>query len=128
MGHVKKFYWVIVLMIPSMLCAQSGFCGKSESAFISVVGTLNLTIYTFLPAAQFLKIKEDRSYAGELKSELLIRIGESLCTQLQSLSGADTVYFVNADLSKGSTFKKDITLLRTDLKILWQFPIQTLFS
>lgn len=55
---------------------------------------------------QFLTIGEDRSYAGKLKSEFMIRIGWMLSEQLQTLSGADSVHFLNADLPKGKAMQE----------------------
>lgn len=57
-----------------------------------------------LPIAQFLSVNEDRSYSGKMKSELLIRLGELLTNQLPAISGADSVYFINADVQVGRAF------------------------
>ncbi len=58
----------------------------------------------FLPIAQFLSVSEDRSYTGKMKNELLIRLGEQLAEQLPVISGADSVYFINGDMTRGRAF------------------------
>ncbi|MDX2247828.1 MAG: hypothetical protein SF052_13670 [Bacteroidia bacterium] len=55
---------------------------------------------------QFLTIGEDRSYAGKLKAEFMIRIGWLFSEQLQILSGADSIHFLNADLPKGKAIQE----------------------
>jgi hypothetical protein len=55
----------------------------------------------FIEVAQFLKLEEDRSNIGKMKNELIIRLGDELARQLQALSDADTVYFLNANLELG---------------------------
>ncbi|MEZ4774278.1 MAG: hypothetical protein R3D00_13925 [Bacteroidia bacterium] len=55
---------------------------------------------------QFLTIGDDRSYAGKLKSEFMIRVGWMLSEQLQVLSGADSIHFLNADLPKGKAMQE----------------------
>lgn len=54
---------------------------------------------------QFLTIGEDRSYAGRLKPELMIRMGWLLTEQLPGITGADTVHFLNADPPRGVAFR-----------------------
>ena len=85
------------------LQAQSEFQGKKISVFISSK-TSHYTDPFVLPVTQFLKIEEDRSWTGDLKAEFLIRIGELFCTELQDLTQADTVIFLNADLNRGQQF------------------------
>jgi hypothetical protein len=58
----------------------------------------------FIEVAQFLQQEEDRSNVGKMKSEFIIRLGLLFTEQLQALSGADTVYFLNGDVSKGRAF------------------------
>ncbi|MEZ4827405.1 MAG: hypothetical protein R3C61_14165 [Bacteroidia bacterium] len=58
-----------------------------------------------IPVTQFLTIGEDRSYAGRLKSEFMIRLGWMLAEQLQAVSLADSVHFLNADLPKGKAMQ-----------------------
>ncbi len=85
------------------LQAQSDFQGKRISVFISSK-TSHYTEPFVLPVTQFLKIEEDRSWTGDLKAEFLIRIGEVFCEELQELTQADTVIFLNADLNRGQQF------------------------
>lgn len=58
----------------------------------------------YLPIAQFLSVSDNRSYTGKMKNELLIRLGEQLAEQLPGISGADSVYFINGDLTRGRAF------------------------
>ncbi|RMG26196.1 MAG: hypothetical protein D6730_09580 [Bacteroidetes bacterium] len=86
------------------LLAQSEFLSESRIGiyFSSREFSFNEDYYLYI--TQFLKIKEDRSYSGDMKPELLIRLGEMLTAQLQEVTGADTVFFVNADLKRGQRF------------------------
>lgn len=58
----------------------------------------------YFPMTQFLKVEEDRSWTGNMKMELLIRMGELLTTQIGPIAQADSVYFVNADVRRGGEF------------------------
>lgn len=98
------------------MSAQSGLLRSKRVGLYISSSNFDFQDFYYLSAAQFLKIKEDRSYAGELKSELLIRIGETLCPQLQSLAEADTVYFVNADIDRGVAFQKGYNSLENKLE------------
>lgn len=48
-----------------------------------------------LKIGQFLQQGEDRSFVGDLNRELIIQMGELLCQEIQRVSQADTVYFLN---------------------------------
>ncbi|GAB4420383.1 MAG: hypothetical protein OHK0039_33920 [Bacteroidia bacterium] len=56
--------------------------------------------------AQFLSIDNDRSFSGRMGEEMLIRLGELYIPQLQTLSQADTVLFLNADMQRGKAFQE----------------------
>ncbi len=77
--------------------------GKKVGFFIS---SRNLTLDpTFnIKVTQFLKLGEDRSWAGVLKNEYIIRLGELFSQQLQDLSLADTVVFLNGSPQQGRAF------------------------
>lgn len=77
--------------------------GQKVGVFISAKATRYATPF-FIEVAQFLKQEEDRSNVGKMKSEFIIRMGWLFTEQLQELSGADTVYFLNGDLKKGRAF------------------------
>jgi len=79
--------------------------GKRIGLYISSSG-FELADGYFIPTAQFLSVEDDRSSIGELKAELMIRLGELLSEQLSMLSNADTVYFLNADVYKGRYFQQ----------------------
>lgn len=101
-----KFVGLILFLFPYMLIAQSGLLrGKKIGVYVSSKA-FEMSEDFYLQAAQFLKLKEDRSYTGELNTELLIRTGEIFCQQLQGLAGADTVFFLNADVEKGYAFQE----------------------
>jgi hypothetical protein len=51
----------------------------------------------YLPIAQFLKLGEDRSWGESEKAELLIRVGERLCDELQQSGKWDSVFFLNGE-------------------------------
>lgn len=54
--------------------------------------------------SQFLTIGEDRSWAGKMKSEFIIRIGWMMQEQLQKITQADSTYFMNAEPKLGRAF------------------------
>lgn len=60
----------------------------------------------YIPIAQFVTQEDDAAWNGRLKSEFLIRMGWMLTEQLQGLSDADTVYFMNADLPMGKAMQE----------------------
>lgn len=60
----------------------------------------------YIPIAQFVTQEDDAAWNGRLKSEFLIRMGWMLSEQLQGLSEADTVYFMNADLPMGRAMQE----------------------
>ncbi len=95
---------LLLSLLPQEAQAQAGLLsGKKIGLYISGK-SFSFTEEYYLTISQFLKIDEDRSQVGLTKSEFMIRIGEMLTHQLDSLSGADTVIFLNADLQRGSTF------------------------
>lgn len=55
----------------------------------------------YLPIAQFVTQDDEAAWNGRLKSEFLIRLGWMLTEQLQETAGADSVYFMNADMPMG---------------------------
>lgn len=55
----------------------------------------------YLPIAQFVTQEDDAAWNGRLKSEFLISLGWMLTGQLQETAGADSVYFMNADMTLG---------------------------
>ena len=60
----------------------------------------------YLPISQFLTLDDDRSWVGRMKAEFIIRMGWMFTEQLQQLAGADTIYFLNADLRMGRAFQR----------------------
>ncbi|MEO0898309.1 MAG: hypothetical protein AAFY71_17990 [Bacteroidota bacterium] len=50
---------------------------------------------------------EDRSYAGRLKTEVMIRLGSQLSEQLKVALDADSIVFMNAVPSKGRAFQQN---------------------
>lgn len=59
-----------------------------------------------MPIAQFVTQDDDAAWNGRLKSEFLIRLGWMLTEQLQLRAGADSVYFMNADMPMGSAMSE----------------------
>ena len=53
---------------------------------------------------QFLSLENDRSWEENQKTEFLIRLGQRWAQEVQRVSGADTVIFLNGDLELGKTF------------------------
>lgn len=54
---------------------------------------------------QFLTLEEDRSWEENQKVEFLIRLGQRWSLELQQLSGADTVVFLNGDMELGKLYQ-----------------------
>ncbi len=116
MKFLVKIWGLSLFFLPHLLTAQAGLLkGKRVGVYVSSKEFLMNEDY-YLQAAQFLKLEEDRSYSGEMDSELLIRLGENFCAQLKDLSGADTVYFLNADIEKGQVFQQAFNLEENKLE------------
>ncbi|WNJ19574.1 hypothetical protein [Pontibacter sp. G13] len=92
------FLLVSASLISLPLQAQRGpsMQGKTVGIYISSKRfTIDERLY--LGITQFLKQgSEDRSWVGQLKSELIIQLGWMLSEQIQEMTQADTVYFINA--------------------------------
>ncbi len=103
----------VPIILTILLCASTLLCsgqanlmeGKNIGIYISS-GNFILSEGYYLPVAQFLSIEEDRSSVGELKAELMIRMGELLSQQLIEVAKADSVFFLNADIYKGRYFQR----------------------
>lgn len=76
------------------------FANKKIGVYISSK-EFNYPPEYYIQVSQFLKQEDDRSAAGRMKAELIIKLGWLLTEQLQTITGADTVYFMNADLALG---------------------------
>lgn len=81
------------------------FAGKRVGVYISGK-TVEFEGEYYMDMAQFLKQGEDRSQGENLKTEFLIRLGETWVQELQSILNAESVFFVNADVKKGKAFLK----------------------
>ena len=86
------------------LNAQSEILAEKKIGFYVSSRKFDFSEHYYIPIAQFLKIEDDRSYTGDIKTELLIRIGEMLTQQFPQISKADTAYFLNGDLRRGQQF------------------------
>lgn len=60
----------------------------------------------YMAISQFLQAEEDRSWGENVKTEFLVRLGERLRLELQVKTEADSVYFLNSDLERGSLFQQ----------------------
>lgn len=97
--------WLLVVT-SSFLSAQSStrpLSGEKIGVFISSKSCGYASPF-FIEIAQFLKQKEDRSNIGKMKSEFIIRFGSLFVEQLQLLTNADTVIFLNGDIERGRAF------------------------
>jgi hypothetical protein len=79
--------------------------GKSIGLYISSK-EFQFSDLLSMQVTQFLTIGEDRSYAGRIKPEFMIRLGWLLTEQLPGITGADTVHFLNADPPRGYAFRE----------------------
>lgn len=80
------------------------FQGKKIGLYISSVD-VNYTEYYYFPISQFLSVGENRLGAEKMKTEFLIRLGEMFTNQIEEISLADTVYFVNANIERGKSIR-----------------------
>lgn len=104
------------LLLIVLLFDWNGVSAKSENLMPSLQGKkvgvyVSSKGFSFdqgldMQVTQFLTIGEDRSYVGRLKPELMIRLGWLLTEQIQALSLADTVHFLNADPPRGFAFRE----------------------
>ncbi|MEM6767432.1 MAG: hypothetical protein AAF824_15970 [Bacteroidota bacterium] len=107
-------FLLIWMAYPLSTSGQTNFQGKKISVFISSKTSAYTEPFVF-PVTQFLKIEEDRSWTGDLKAEFLIRLGELFCAELQEITQADTVIFLNADINRGQQFLANYDLERRKL-------------
>jgi len=124
-GQIGIICW---MGIQGCLAQANLMQGKNIGIYISS-SNFTITDGYYMPVAQFLSIEEDRSSIGEMKAELMIRVGELLSEQLIKVAMADSVYFLNADIYKGRYFQKfystktnrltdSLTLENTDLVLV----------
>lgn len=94
----------MALSLPLSAWAQlPDLAGKRAGVYISM-RQLSFTDAYYKAINQFLTVEEDRSWSELVKTEFALRIGERLSAQLQAITGADTVYFLNADPQRGRDF------------------------
>lgn len=91
---------VLLLGMEIRCLAQRNWEGKAVGFYISS-RTLDYHPDFYIEVAQFLKVEDDRSNVGKMKNEFIIRVGDILTWQLQAQTGADTIYFLNADMERG---------------------------
>lgn len=101
---VQAWLWLALGLSIQSLHAQAEMLKEQPLGLYMSSKSFDFSEQYYLYFAQFLKIDEDRSYTGDMKSEVLVRLGEFLSRQLDEVSGADTTYFVNADLDRGQRF------------------------
>lgn len=89
------------LLLPLSMWGQANLLeGKRIGLYVSS-SQFSLPGDYYMATAQFLKIGEDRSGVGDLKAELMIRLGNMLADQLKEVALCDSVSFLNADMYKG---------------------------
>lgn len=99
---------VLVFSFAATITSANGQAGLLDGKKIGLY--LSSTHFQFdesynIPVSQFLRVEEDRSQLGQLRSEFMIRLGEMFSRQLDSLSGADTVVFLNSDPGRIRAFR-----------------------
>ncbi|MEM6264367.1 MAG: hypothetical protein AAGI38_17770 [Bacteroidota bacterium] len=111
MQHLFRLLLLFCVLIGSITTrAQqpTDLKGKKLGFFIDSK-TFSFDETYYLPAAEFLKVEEDRSAGAKVKNELMVRLGEIFVDQLQAATEADTVIFLNADLRRGKAFREVYT-------------------
>jgi hypothetical protein len=103
---ISKYIGALVLTGLCLTAAgQTTLSGQKVGLYISSKGVTIDNAFN-LHMAQFLKQEEDRSGTGRIKTEFIIRVGTLLADQLQALTQADTVIFLNGDLQYGAAFQQ----------------------
>lgn len=97
LGFCLLFGWL------SLAAQQPNWTGKRIGLYVSSAGFTFSEDY-YQDIAQFLFIGENRAQEANVKAELMIRFGETLARELQRVSAADTVYFINGDMARGKSF------------------------
>ena len=93
-----RFILALVLIFSLNVHSQLKLEGKTVGIYISSQG-FSYSEYAVIPLGQFVKQHFGKEYIWEsLKQEGLIAIGEKMTEEFKSLSGADSVYFVNANI------------------------------
>lgn len=104
--QISFLFLFISLLYSSTIHAQSDrFAGKTIGLYISSQGFSFDETFT-MKISQFLTIGENRADLGRTKPEFIIRLGWMFAEQLQKVSRADTVIFLNADLPRGRVMKE----------------------
>lgn len=101
----RLVFLLLLAVFPWALQAQSIATQPSRLGLYLSSKGFEYSESLYLEISQFLTLDDDRSAAGRMKSEFIIRLGWMLCEQIQRLSGADTVYFLNADLAMGRAWQ-----------------------
>ncbi|MCB0855126.1 MAG: hypothetical protein KDD63_23050 [Bacteroidetes bacterium] len=109
--QLTKYLWAWVTGLIFLFMSTSGvqaqvnpFKGKKTGVYFSSKG-FSYPEELYLYVNQFIKVDDEGAWAGQQKEEFMIRLGWLLCDQLQALTGADSMYFLNADLPKGKAFR-----------------------
>ena len=106
MKPLFPFLCILVLLssTTSLKSQADRFAGQKIGLYISSQNFSFDEAFT-MKITQFLTVGEDRSYLGRIKQEAIIRLGWLFSEQLQKLSQADTIIFLNADLPRGRVMK-----------------------
>ncbi len=118
---LRVIYVCLTILCYQLSFSQSldySFDGKKLGLYISSTD-IDYSDHYYLPISQFLTIGENRSAEDKMKTEFLIRLGEMLSEQIAKVTNADTVYFINANVSMGkairNAYNKDThTLISVD--------------
>lgn len=96
-----------ILLLPSSgLFAQADLLADKNVGVYFSSRAVSYEQEFYLPIAQFVTQEDDAAWNGRLKSEFLIRLGWMLTEQLQEVAGADSVYFMNADMAMGRAMQE----------------------
>jgi len=94
----------VAFLFPLSIIAQlPKLEGKTVGIYLSGKNVAFTDEY-YMAISRFLKSGEDRSQGENIKTEFLVRLGEELRLELQIKTDADSVYFINSDIERGSAF------------------------
>lgn len=96
----------ILLLTSSVTFAQANLLADKNIGVYFSSRAVSYEQEFYLPIAQFVTQDDEAAWNGRLKSEFLIRLGWMLTEQLQSTAGADSVYFMNADMPMGRAMQE----------------------
>ena len=113
---VFRLFAIAFLLLPFAFIQAQQFKLKGQKAGIYLSSkAMSFDSDYHIWINQVLSLEDDRSWEDNQKVEFLIRLGKRWSAELQRISGADTVIFINGDVELGKQYLESgaVEMLRT---------------